>query len=50
MVPFEVPSTPSPDPQLNSEPFPTAVVAAFSGVSATVLGIGLLFYFKKRKH
>ena len=52
MAPFEVPSapTPSPDPQLNSEPFPTAVVATASGVSATALGIGLLFYFKKHKH
>ena len=50
MAPFEVPSapTPSPEPQLNSE-FPTAVVAAASGVSAIVLGMGLLIYFKKRK-
>jgi hypothetical protein len=33
-----------------SEPFPTAVVAVVSITSVTVIGIGLLVYFKKRKH
>jgi N-acetylneuraminic acid mutarotase len=31
-------------------PFPTALAATAFGVSATVIGIGLLVYFKKRKH
>jgi len=34
----------------NVEPFPTAIVAAASGASVAVIGIGLLVYFKKRKH
>jgi hypothetical protein len=38
--------TPTPEP----EPFPTAPVAAISLASAIVIGVGLLFYFKKRKH
>ena len=40
--------TPSPEPQ--SEPFPTTLVATASVVSASIIGVGLLFYFKKRKH
>jgi parallel beta-helix repeat protein len=32
------------------EPFPTALVAVASITSITVIGIGLLVYFKKRKH
>jgi hypothetical protein len=31
-------------------PFPTALVAAASGATAIVVGAGLLFYFKKRRH
>ena len=31
-------------------PFPTAFVATASGASVAVIGIGLLVYFKKRKH
>jgi hypothetical protein len=31
-----------------SEPFPTTSVIAASGVSVAVVGVGLLFYFKKR--
>ena len=31
-------------------PFPTIPVAAASGVSVAVVGVGLLMYFKKRKH
>jgi N-acetylneuraminic acid mutarotase len=31
------------------EPFPTALVATVSGVSAAIIGVGLLAYFKKRK-
>jgi nitrous oxidase accessory protein NosD len=35
----------------DEEPFPTATIAAVSGVStAVVVGAGLLVYFKKRKH
>jgi hypothetical protein len=43
--PLEPTSTPEPA----SEPFPTAVVAAASGVSAIFVGIGLLVYFKKTR-
>jgi hypothetical protein len=32
------------------EPFPTAPVAAASVVTVAVVGVGLLVYFKKRKH
>ena len=31
-------------------PFPTTLVAAASGAAAAVIGVGLLIYFKKRKH
>jgi len=37
-------STPSPTP------FPTTLVAAASGTSLAAVGIGLIVYFKKRKH
>jgi parallel beta-helix repeat protein len=52
MTPFEIPLTPTPSPEPQQEPelFPTAVVAAASGVFATAIGIGLIVYFKKRKH
>lgn len=33
-----------------SEDFPTALAATASGVSAIIIGLGLLVYFKKRKH
>jgi hypothetical protein len=45
-TPFPTP-TPTSEPQ--PEPFPTTLVATASGISATVVGLGLLFYFKKRK-
>ena len=32
------------------EPFPTILVATSSGISVAVVGLGLLVYFKKRKH
>jgi hypothetical protein len=32
------------------EPFPTTLVVAASAVMGAVVGIGLLVYFKKRKH
>jgi LPXTG-motif cell wall-anchored protein len=31
-------------------PFPTTLVITASGASLAVIGIGLLVYFKKRKH
>jgi nitrous oxidase accessory protein len=37
------------DPQV-TEPFPVVPVAAASGVSIAAVGIGLLVYFKRRKH
>jgi hypothetical protein len=36
--------------QLQPEPFPTALVTIVSVASLSVLGIGLLIYFKKRKN
>jgi hypothetical protein len=33
-----------------AEPFPTILVAGVSGASVAVVGLGLLVYFKKRKH
>jgi hypothetical protein len=42
--------SPSPEPQPEQEPFPTALVAAASGVAVAIIGVGLLVYFKKRKH
>jgi LPXTG-motif cell wall-anchored protein len=32
------------------ESLPVATVATASGAIAAILGVGLLFYFKKRKH
>jgi N-acetylneuraminic acid mutarotase len=32
------------------EPFPTVLVATASGASVAIIGVGLLVYFKKRKH
>jgi hypothetical protein len=40
-------ATPTPSEQSNSEPFPTTLVIA-SILSVTVIGVGLLIYFKKR--
>jgi hypothetical protein len=39
--PFELPQP---------TPFPTALVAVASGASVSAVGVGLLVYFKKRKH
>jgi hypothetical protein len=39
-----------PEPTPVTEPFPTTLVATASGVSMTVVGASLLFYFKKHKH
>jgi parallel beta-helix repeat protein len=39
---------PSPEPQ--TEPSPTATVAAALGVTAIVVGVGLVVYFKKYRH
>jgi hypothetical protein len=33
-----------------TQPFPTTLVAAASGASVAIIGIGLLVYFRKRKH
>jgi hypothetical protein len=32
------------------EPFPTALVATASAASVGIIAVGLLVYFKKRKH
>jgi parallel beta-helix repeat protein len=39
---------PTPTPTQTTEPFPTALVVA-SVITVAVVGVGLLFYFKKRK-
>jgi parallel beta-helix repeat protein len=51
MAPFEVTSvpTPSPKPKLDSEPLPITLVVG-SVITVALVGIGLLVYFKKRKH
>jgi Tol biopolymer transport system component len=41
--------TPSSQPTPEPEPFSTTIIVA-SVISATAIGVGLLFYFKKRKH
>jgi len=38
-----------PSQRSQSEPFPTALVAAASGASAAIVGLGVLLYFKRRK-
>jgi hypothetical protein len=38
-----------PSQRSQSEPFPTTLVAAASGASAAIVGLGVLLYFKKRK-
>jgi len=42
--------SPSQDDSLTAESFPTTFVAATSVASVAIIGIGLLVYFKKRKH
>lgn len=45
------PSSPSPSPEAqDQEPFPTVLVATASAASAAIIGIGLVVYFRKRKH
>ena len=36
--------------RIEPEPFPTTLVTTASGASAALVGLGLLVYFKKRKH
>jgi nitrous oxidase accessory protein NosD len=50
MAPFEVPSepSPSPEPQLEQETFPTALLAGISGLSVIVVAFCLLYCHKKR--
>ena len=47
--PFSEEVSKKPEPQ-QPESFPTVLVAAASVASVAVIGIGLLVYFKKRKH
>ena len=42
--------SPSPKPLSSQESFPITTGATASGVTAAIIGIGLLVYFKKRKH
>jgi N-acetylneuraminic acid mutarotase len=41
---------PTETPEHQPKPFPTALVATVTVAIVAVIGIGLLFYFKKRKH
>jgi hypothetical protein len=41
--------TPTPTPEPQQDAFLTTLVAAASGASATIVGLGVLLYFKKRK-
>jgi hypothetical protein len=43
-------ASPSLTPHPQSEPFPTTLVAIASVILISITGIGLLVYFKKRKH
>jgi parallel beta-helix repeat protein len=43
-------ASPPPNAQSDSEPFPTILVATASAASVAIIGVGLLVYFKKRKH
>jgi N-acetylneuraminic acid mutarotase len=43
-------SEPTPTPRPESEPFPTTLVVATSVAAVATVGVGLLVYFKKRKH
>ena len=43
-------ATPSSKPVEFAEPFPTTLVVTVSLLSVAIAGIGLLVYFKKRKH
>jgi nitrous oxidase accessory protein len=38
-----------PEPQLQPEPLPTTLIIAASAASATVIAVGLMIYFRKRK-
>ena len=38
-----------PTQETTSVPFPTALVVAASGASIAIIGVGVLFYFRKRK-
>jgi hypothetical protein len=42
--------SPSPKPLSSQESFPTTTDATTFGISAVIIGIGLLVYFKKHKH
>jgi parallel beta-helix repeat protein len=47
---FPPPSvTPTPSPEPQQDAFLTTLVAAASGASATIVGLGVLLYFKKRR-
>jgi hypothetical protein len=48
-VVFTVENSPTPTPEPQQDAFLQALVAAASGASATIVGLGVLLYFKKRK-
>ena len=48
VMPYQISVTP--EPTLESEPFPTVLVATASTATIALVSVGLLVYFKKRKH
>jgi outer membrane protein assembly factor BamB len=48
-VPAVVHPSSSPTPEPQQDAIPTTLVATASGISAAIVGLGLLVYFKKRK-
>jgi hypothetical protein len=49
--PTETPSQePASSPETQTEPFPTTLVVAASGVSITVVAVCSLYYYKRRNH
>jgi parallel beta-helix repeat protein len=49
-LPSETPSPSTQETETQPEPFPTTLVATASGVSAAIIGISLILYFRKREH
>jgi hypothetical protein len=50
MYPYDIENDAITLPTRETEPFPTALVATASAASAGIIAVGLLVYFKRRKH
>ncbi|MBE3116249.1 right-handed parallel beta-helix repeat-containing protein, partial [Candidatus Bathyarchaeota archaeon] len=49
-VTLEIPEFPDAENSTEPEPFPTVLVVASSGAAVALVSVGLLIFFKKRKH